>query len=163
MINKQKGFFSIILLLYIMIMLLTTTINNKTIEFGTITLAETQKTSKIYSFEKIIENNLNNNIENPQILKTKVNLEIFNFFKENDLYIYDIINKTKKEITIIDLELMTHVIVLKPAKNVLIKRYYITNGINKNKCFAIAVKNINYHTRFLFPETYYKEVIVYKT
>ena len=161
--SKQKGFFSIIIMLYILIILLSTTkVNEKFIDFGTITLAETQKNSKIYTFETIINNNLNNSIECPQTLKTKVNFSIISFFKENNMYVYDIIDKTKKEITLLDLEMMSQVVVIKPAKNILIKRYYVTNTINKNKYIMIEIETINYRTKYLFPENYYKEVIVYK-
>lgn len=163
MINKQKGFFSVILLLYIMVFLLSATIiDDKILEFGTITLAKTQQTSQIYNFETIVKNNLNNDIENPQILKQKVNLGIIDFFKNNNLFVYDIIDNTKKEITLIDLELITQVIVLKPTEDILVKRYYITNSLYKNKYLMIEIENVNYQTRFLFPENYYKEVIVYK-
>ncbi len=161
--TKQKGFFSIITLMYILIIIVTTeTITPQLLEIGTMTLAETQKQSKIITIEQIIENNLDNDIENTFILKQMINLNLIAFFEENPLFVYNIIDKQKQELTFEKLDELSNVIVYKPSKHMLIKIYTITNGRDKNKFVSVNLKNINYKTSFLFPEGYTKRVIVYK-
>jgi hypothetical protein len=145
-----------------MILLTTNDLDEQLLDFGVISLAETQKMSKIITFEKIVENNLDNDIENPLILKDNINRNLVNFFKDDDIYIYNIITNEKEALTITNLNQITHVIVVKPSERVLVKRYIITNGIYKNNYVSVAIENSNYVSVYLFPNNYVKEVIVYK-
>jgi hypothetical protein len=160
--NKQKGLFSVVFLLNMLVFLIAVDLpSEKLIEFGTINIADTKQKSKIYNLEKIVENNLNNPEEDPVILKSKVNIDLIAFFK-NNLHVCDIINNTQEKIDIISLNLMTHVIVYKPSKHTIVKKYIITTDINKTKYLCFYTDTINYKTKYLFPKLYEKEVVVYK-
>ncbi len=163
MTYKQKGFFSIVTLLFVLMFILGTSNQKENIlDIGIITLAETKQASKMIAFEQIVENNLDNDIENPSRLKKKVNDDLYGFFEDKDLYVYNLITKEKQKMTLTNLDHITHVIVYKPARNVVIKRYKITNGANKDQSLVFFIDSINYQATYFFPKDYMKEVVVYK-
>lgn len=127
-------------------------------------IQNTKKQSAAINFEEIVKNELySKNIE-PVTLNTQINNSIVKHLKETeneDWYILDIKTNNKSRVRFEELQVISKVIVLRPAPNIYVKRYTITNGINKNKFLCFDVLTSFNKSHFSFPKNYGIEVIVY--
>lgn len=163
---KNKGFFSLCLLLFVSLFL-GVVINTKRENYYSILsikLLDTKKQSATINFEEYIKYELKNNSNDPkilaQIINQKLNLYLNNTADEK-WFIIDLKNNQKKTVTLEELQLISKVIVLKPAPNIILKRYTLTNGIEKNKCLSFELSTNSSKTTFSFPKNYSVEVIIY--
>ncbi|MFA5745269.1 MAG: hypothetical protein WCX82_00920 [archaeon] len=166
MITKNKGFLTLSVLLFVSLFLSIVLTNKKepTSEFLQIKLINTKKQSTAINFEEFVKKELRSEITNPVALNKQINTKLTNYFYPVEFENWYILNTTTKEkipINYLELNKITKVIILKPAPNVLIKRYTITNGITKNHFLSFDMETTSSRTHFTFPKNYTVEVIVY--
>jgi hypothetical protein len=168
MFLNKKAFFSIISILFISIFittLITNNIKNNDLEYKKIIIANylnLKKENQILNINEIIKLNLDNDIEDPLILKEMINLKLINYFEKNNVfYILDIIELKESFIDNLTLDDISKVIVYKANNKLLVKKYIITNSINKNLYLKIKIKNKELELNYLFPKNYTIDKYVY--
>lgn len=164
--TKNKGFLTLSVLLFISVFL-SIMVTNKREDFSDflqMKLMNTKKQSAAINFEEMIKSELKQPIDDPFLLNEKINQKINNYTKEKDVGLWYILNTSTKEkidIDILELNKISKVIILKPAPNILIKRYIITNGLTKNQYLSFDLETTYSRTKFCYPKNYAIEVIVY--
>lgn len=167
MITKnKKGFFSICVLLFVSLFL-SVIVNNRKDNYHSllsVKLLDTKKQSATVNFEEYIKNELRDRETDPIILNQKINQKLNNYLNETTdekWFIFDLKTNTKKEITYQELTNISRVLVLKPSPEITLKRYTITNGLEKNLQLSFELYTNSSKTTFSFPKNYSVEVIVY--
>jgi hypothetical protein len=167
--KNKKAFVSIISILLLSIFIISliknSNIKNTFIDYKDISIVsylDLEKENNILNINKIIEINLNNEIDNPLILKESINVNLINYFKSknNFFYIQNVNTKKEELVNLSKLDNITKVIVYKANDNLLVKRYIITNSINKNLYLKLKIKHNNLELSYLFPKNYTVEKYV---
>jgi len=166
MIRKNKGFLTLSVLLFISLFLSVVVTNKKEItsDFLQIKLMNTKKQSAAINFEEFVKKELSSKITDPVTLNQQINTKLPFYFQNSELeywYIQNTSTHEKININYLELNRISKVIVLRPAPNILVKRYTITNGIAKNLFLTFKVETSSSRTTFVFPKNYTIEVIVY--
>jgi len=164
-LKSKQAFISVITLFFISVFLLFSFndyTNQPITDFIIIDQAETQKTVTINDVERIISNHLTITEDNPIILKDYINQNLINYLEQKEFFVYNKITKEKKEITLLELNNLSRVIVFKPNEHVIIKKYILTNDIFKSDYLSFEINTNKYKTDFSFPEEYEVQIIEYK-
>jgi hypothetical protein len=161
---NSKAFVSITLILIISIFTfnlfniiykINQTDNDNTTLIISSSLLNIKKENQILNIKKLIELNLDNKIEDPLILKNNINKSLANYNLKNNYFF--IFNKITKKATIINknnLDEISKVIIFKPNKYTIVKKYIITNSLNKNKYLLLKIIGNHLKTNYLFPKDY---------
>lgn len=162
--KSKKGIFSICVLLFVSLFLGLILANKRESYHSLLTLkiVDSKKQNNILNLEEIIKIQLKNKVNDPIILNRLVNEELSKFLNsENDnWYILNLKTNKKIKITENNLDNLSKTIILKPAENITIKRYTITNGVTKNNFLSFDIFTKCSKTTFSFPKNYSVEVIV---
>jgi len=129
-----------------------------------IKISETQVTNFEYNFEQLIRNQLNDNEEDETLIKKKINQELLNYIQNQELInvkIYNIKENKEEKINFTKLQETSKVIIYKPSKNIIVKKYVLTNGINKNLFLKYSIATNNYFSKKTIPTNYSILVITY--
>lgn len=168
MTTKNKGFLSLGVLLFLLIFL-SIAVNDRienNLDFVIVKSQSTKKHSATINFEEMIKQELANPNIDPLTLNAQINSKVINYLSSQDTetedwFIIDINTKKRQKVTLLELQEITKTIVLRPLPNVYVKRYTLTNGINKNKYLGFEQKTSYSKTTFSFPKNYTVEVVVY--
>jgi hypothetical protein len=161
--KNKKAFISLFTLLFILIfsaILIQDQPENIT-DFIIINQTQTKKYTEILNIQEIITNTLKTAEENQE--KKEINNNLVNYFYKNKnikFYILNKITNKEKNANKINLDLISKVIILKPTKHVIYKKYTITNSINKNLFLCIKLKQNNYNTTYCFPKNFNLQVVI---
>jgi hypothetical protein len=169
---RSKAMFSLITLffiIYFILIILTINFNyqkyynNKNI-FTTTNILDAKKEINILNIEQIIKNTLKKDNDNIYTLKEEVDLEIYNYIKNSNYkwYLENTITNKKEELTLQKLNNLTKLIIFKPNQHLVIKKYIITNSVNKNILLNLEVENKKISSKYTFPKNYYVIEYVYK-
>lgn len=164
MVISAKAFASITVLLFLLFFLfITTDIKKEELtDFIIISQIETKKESTYLNFQQILDNSINDCKDDPLIVKEHVISESYKFIiKEDNFFITNIITNKEKKIDYLEYAKLIKVIVYKPAKNVIVKEIFITNGILNNKQLLFKTISKRYNSIYFFPENYKVKKVVF--
>lgn len=165
-LNKKGFFISLFSLLFISIFLLCV-LSHQPIslnDFFIINQTESLKENVFLNVSTIIKNSLNNDLDNPSVLKQNINDSLFSYFvleKNASFYILDLSTNKLSNVSLNDLQNISTVIVYRPTSNLIVKRYILHNGLNKNSQLIFKIKTNNYVTTYIFPKDFEIRVNVY--
>jgi hypothetical protein len=133
-------------------------------DFIEINISETQVTNFEYNLEQLIRNQLGEREEDEDLIKKKVNYEILNYLQREEnikVKMYDLKENKEEKLSFSRLQETSKVIIYKPSKNIIVKKYIITNGINKNLFLRYSITTNNYFSQKTLPANYSVMVITY--
>jgi hypothetical protein len=166
--TKYKGFLSLGVLLFVSVFLslILSDKIDRNLDFVIVKSANTKKHSETINFEELIKRELSSSNIDPVSLNLQINTRIVAYLNDLDnqfenWFIEDSHTKKRTAVSLAELNIISKTIVLKPTANVYIKRYTITNGINKDKFLGFEMHTSYSKTNFVFPKNYTVEVIVY--
>jgi len=166
MITKnKKGFLSLCVLLFVSLFLSIMVSNKRESYYGLLSVKtlDTKKQSATINLEEVVKNALKNGSNDSHILNQEVNKKIIEYLdtSEESWFIFDIKTNNKKEINTAELLKISKVLVIRPAPNIILKRYTFTNGLDKDKVLSFEIYSNCSKTTFSFPKNYSIEVIIY--
>lgn len=165
--KNKKGFFSVCLLLFVSLFLSIVVSNRRDNYYSllSVKLLDTKKQSATINFEEFVKTELKAGSNDPIVLNKTINQKLSNYLnsEENEKW-FILDNKTnqRKEISYTELLKISKTIVLKPAPNITLKRYTLTNGITKTQQLSFELSTNCSKTVFSFPKNYSVEVIIYE-
>lgn len=164
--KNKKGFLSVCVLLFVSLFF-SIIISNKRENYYSllsIKLLDTKKQSATINFEEYIKMELKYGSNDPTILNQTINQKLASYLKSQETenwFVLEIKTNQRKEISYSELLKISKTIVLKPAPNITLKRYTLTNGITKTQQLSFELSTNCSKTVFSFPKNYSVEVIVY--
>ena len=163
---NKKAIISIFTLFFVLsfILLLTGDQREGLKSFQEIKLAQTQIKSFEYNLEQVIKNQMNNKEDNEIIIKSNINKELEKFLiqeKNLNIKIHNIKENKEENINFKSLQSISKLIIYKPTKNILVKEYTITNGINKSDIINYSLETKNLSFKKSIPLNFSVKVIVY--
>ena len=165
--KNKKGFFSVCLLLFVSLFLGIVVSNRRDNYYSllSVKLLDTKKQSATINFEEFVKMELQAGSNDPAVLNRTVNQKLSNYLTSEETenwFVLDIKTNQRKEISYTELLKISKTIVLKPAPNITLKRYTLTNGITKTQQLSFELSTNCSKTIFSFPKNYSVEVIIYE-
>lgn len=164
--KNNKGFLSLCVLLFVSLFLSIVVSNRRENYYSllSVKLLDTKKQSATINFEEYVKMELKNGSNDPTILNQTLNQKLSNYLnttEDETWFILETKTNQRKEINTTELLKISKVLILKPAPNITLKRYTLTNGIDKSKQLSFELATNCSKTVFSFPKNYSVEVIVY--
>lgn len=151
-----NGFTSIFVLLFILVLSLAVASNPKDNykDFSIIKLSDTKKQSEIHNIISTIKNELNDSDDVPEIELEKVNQELSKHILRSDtnFFIKNIVTGKKTKVDAKGLDKISKVIIYRPNRSTLVKKYILTGGIATDKRLTFEINSRAYDTYFDFPK-----------
>ncbi len=165
-IKNRKGFLSFCVLLFATMFLGVLVSNRKDGYYSllSVKLLDTKKQNASINFEEFVKMELKNLGNDPLELQQNVNQGLAEYLRDSeseDWFVLDTRTNRRLEANVNELKSISKTLVLKPAPNITLKRYTLTNGTEKNKYLSFELSTNCSKTIFSFPKNYSVEVIVY--